>query len=344
MPLYVGIFFEKMLQLTYLITINQFYFIMTNIKSKFLKIIAGSFLFSLALISCKKDDNNSGSGNTEFKVTDAPIDDASVSGAFVTIADIKLDGVSVQGFTKTTVDLAAYQNGSTKTIGNFNLEGRTYNSVTFVLDHNMDASGNTPGCYILTTNGTKHALQAASDSIVIAKSFDINSSVSNSIVADFDLRKMIIRQTGNASDQYDFATNAELQTSVRIVAETKTGIVSGMISDAVSNSTKVVAYAYKVGTYNRITEMQAQGASGIQFKNAVASSTVNASGQFSFHFLEAGNYEIHFASYKDTNADGQLELVGTLIVLPSVGSDFLNLVLGVNATVSLQGSVTGVLN
>lgn len=317
---------------------------MSNIKSKLSKIIAASFLFSLALVSCKKDDNNSSGGNTEFKVTDAPFDDASISGAFVTIADIKLDGVSVQGFTKTTVDLAAYQHGSTKTIGNFNLEGRTYNKVTFVLDYNADANGTAPGCYVLTTTGAKHQLQSTTDSIVITKSFDIDASTSNSVVADFDLRKMIIRQTGSSSDQYDFATSAELQTAVKVVVENKTGVVAGTITDAVSASAKVIAYAYKVGTYNRTTEMQAQGASGIQFKNAVGSAVVNASGQYDIHFLEAGNYEVHFASYKDTNADGQLELVGTLIILPSVTLDLLNLTISANATVTADATVTGVLN
>ncbi len=90
--------------------------------------------------------------------------------------------------------------------------------------------------------------------------------------------------------------------------------------------------------------MQAQGASGIQFKNAVSSAAVSSNGTYQLHFLEAGNYEVHFASYKDTNADGQLELTGTLVVLTSGGLDLLNLNLGVNATVTVNATATGVLN
>lgn len=318
---------------------------MTNIKKNLSKIIPAAFLLSMGFVSCNKDDDtNKGSANTEFKITDAPIDDAAVSGAFVTIADIKLDGVSVQGFNKTTVDVAAYRNGTTKTIGNFNLEGKTYNNVTFVLDYNTDASGNTPGSYVLTTNGTKHKLQSASSEITVAKSFTLQENGSNSVVADFDLRKMIISQAGNPADQYDLATNAELQTAVRVVVENNTGVISGNLSDVISSSDKVVAYAYKKGTFNRTTEMQAQGTSGIQFKNAVSSSLVASGGAYQLHFLETGDYEIHFASYKDTNADGQLELKGTLVVVSSNNLNLLDLALGANATLTVNATATGVLN
>lgn len=317
---------------------------MTRTKSKLTGIIAAALLFSAALVSCKKDDANSGNASTEFKMTDAAIDDASISGAFVTITGIKLDGVSISGFTKTTVDIAAYQNGTTKSLGTFNLEGKTYNSVTFVLDYDTDASGNAPGSYVLTTNGTKHKLQSASNEIVVTKNFALEGNASNSVVADFDLRKMIIAQSGSTTDQYDLATTAELQTAVRVVVEKNTGTISGTLSDLVSNSEKVVAYVYKKGTFNRATEMQAQGTSGIQFKNAVSSTTVTGTHAYTLHFLESGLYEVHFASYKDTNADGKFELMGTLVIVPSTGSDFLNLSVNANTTLTIGATVTGVLN
>ena len=46
---------------------------MTNTKKKLTGIIAAALLFSTALVSCKKDDNNSGNASTEFKMTDAAI-------------------------------------------------------------------------------------------------------------------------------------------------------------------------------------------------------------------------------------------------------------------------------
>lgn len=309
-------------------------------------IVLTFFIAAFSLMSCQKDNSGgsggSGTANTAIKVTDGAIDDASVTGAFVTITDIKLDGQSVQGFTKTTVDLNAYQNGATRTLGNFSLEGRTYSSITFVLDFDMDASGNAPGCYVLT-GAVKHKLQSTANSITINKSITLQGGASNSIVADFDLRKMVIHQSGGGSDHFDFATAAELQSSVRIVAESSTGTISGTVTDVVSGSGKVVAYVYAKGTFNRAVEMQGQGASGIEFKNAVNSAVVSGNGSYQLHFLESGDYEIHFASYKDTNADGEFELQGTLIVIGAGGIDLLGLKVNANASLKVDVTATGVL-
>lgn len=319
-------------------------------------LLTGALIFfSVAFISCSKSDDGSyggggtgsGSASTAIKITDAPIDDANVSGVFVTIADVKLDGISVQGFTKTTVDLAAYQNGATKTLGNFSLAGKTYSNISFVLDYNTDANGNAPGCYVLSTTAVKHKLQTTSNVITVAKSYTLQAGASNSIVADFDLRKMVVHQAG-ASDHYDFATAAELQSHVRLMVENQTGTVSGTLNDNISGSAKVIAYAYKKGTFNRATELSGQGASSIQFSNAVTSSLatggiIGGSYQYQLHFLESGVYEVYFASYKDTNADGEFELQGTLVVVAGGGLDLLNLSVSANTTLTVNATATGVM-
>lgn len=313
-------------------------------------VIATALLFSLTFSSCKKDDSGygGGSGNSDYasttiKITDAAIDDASVQGVLVTITDIQLDGQSVHGFSKTTVDLAAYQNGSTKTLGNFNLQGKAYSSITFVLDFAKDVNGNSPGCYVLSNAGVKSQLTASTNIITIGKSFSLVNGASNSIVADFDLRKMIIHQSGG-SDHYDFVTAAEMQNAVRLVVENKTGTLSGTLTDNVSGSGKVIVYAYKKGTFNRAQEVQGQGASNIEFKNAVSSAVVNGSGYYQLHFLENGEYELHFAKYTDSNADGEFELTGTLIVIGAGTIDPLNLTVGSGLTLTVNATATGVLS
>ncbi len=314
---------------------------MIKMKNKLLLVVPAVLLFALSLTSCKKEDNTnpgSGSAPTTIKVTDAPFDDANVTGTFVTISEIKVDGQTVPGFTKTTVDLAAYQNGSTKTLGTFNLDGKTYSSITFVLDFETDANGNAPGSYVLTTGNVKHKLTTTSNVITVTKMYTLQSGVANSLVADFDLRKMIIAEAGNPADQYNFATSAELQNSVRVVSEDKSSTISGTLTDGVSGSAKVVAYAYKKGTYNRTTEMTGQGASNVQFNNAVTSALVGPGGSYQLNFLESGDYEIHFASYKDTNADGKYELAGTLVVVAGGGLDLLNLLVNINVTVNVTAS------
>ncbi len=307
-------------------------------------------LFILALSAvftgCSKSQSGYGSGGgsgtaaTTIKLTDGAIDDASVTGAFVTITDIKLDGQSVQGFSKTTVDLHAFQNGATQTIGTFNLAAKTYSTVTFVLDFDMDAAGNAPGCYVVTTGGVKSKLQSTANSFTVSKSISLVAGSSYSLVADFDLRKMIIHQTG--ADHYDFATAAELASSVRIVTESNTGTISGTLTDAVSGSQKTIVYVYAKGTFDRTKEMQGQGASSIQFMNAVSSAVVNsATGSYQLHFLESGNYELHFASYKDVNLNGEFVLQGTMVVT-SV-TDLLNIGLSANTTLTVNAVVTAVL-
>ena len=305
---------------------------------------AAIILFSTTLASCSKSDDNSGGGtgtaNTTFKVTDAPIDDASVTGAFVTIADIKLNGQSVSGFTKTTVNLLALQNGSTQSIGNFNLSTGTYGTVTFVLDFDIDASGNTPGSYVMTAGSVKHKLQSTTNVITVTKTLALVASGTNEIVADFDLRKMIVHQAG--ADHYDFVTGAELQNDVRVTVENNT--IAGTLTDnTATGAGKVVVYAYKKGTFNRATELSGQGASSVQFSNAVTSAKVAAGGSYQLHFLESAAYELYFASYKDTNADGEFELQGTLVATAAGGLDLLNLTVGANATLTANVTATAVL-
>jgi len=317
-----------------------------QITSKLCGISIGAFfLFSTILASCSKSDDSNGGGgsgtaNTTFKVTDAPIDDASVTAAFVTISDIKLNGVSVSGFTKTTVNLLALQNGSTQSIGNFNLSTGTYSNVTFVLDFDTDASGNTPGSYVMTSGSVKHKLQSSTNVITATKTIALIGSGTNEIVADFDLRKMIIHTAG--ADHYDLATSAELNNDVRLTVENNT--ISGTVTDnTVGGAGKIIVYAYKKGTFNRATELSAQGASGVQFANAVTSATVTAGGNYQLHFLDSGAYELYFASYKDTNADGEYELQGTLVATVGGGLDLLNLNLSANATLTANVTATAVL-
>ena len=52
-------------------------------------------------VQCNNDEPiDYSKGSIKLDVTDAPSDDAKVSGVFVTIADVKIDGVSVEGFEK----------------------------------------------------------------------------------------------------------------------------------------------------------------------------------------------------------------------------------------------------
>ena len=111
----------------------------------------------VSFMACNKDNDNKvedRSGQASIKMTDAPIDNAEVQGVFVTVTDVKVNGKSASNFEgKTTVDLMALQNGNTRLVTTEQLNAGTYNDIAFTLDLATDASGNTPGCYVLTSSG-----------------------------------------------------------------------------------------------------------------------------------------------------------------------------------------------
>src|ERR1700754_2293750 len=84
---------------------------------------------AILLISCDDSNEPGGKGNVQFELTDAPSDDANVRNVFVTVTDIKVDGKSIGGVTKTTLDLKAYTEGASKVLALASqFEAKTYNN------------------------------------------------------------------------------------------------------------------------------------------------------------------------------------------------------------------------
>lgn len=303
-----------------------------------LAFIAGAALF---FSSCKKDENNESKGQLNLEITDGPSDDPNVKAVFVTVAEVKVDGQTFSGFSgKKTIDLLAYQQGNVAALGLGELEAGSYQSITLVLDTQTDASGNTPGCYVQTLDNAKHALSTtAAQSVTATKNFVISSGAQTNLVIDFDLRKAVQYQGGGTSDQYDFVASADLQTALRVVLKNEAGTMSGTCQNGIVNADKIVAFAYKKGQFNRAVEIQAQN--GVAFKNAVASAVVDSNGAFKLAFLETGQYEIHFAAYKDLNADDKVDFLGTLVVNSVIDLNAISL--GINANLELSITVIGIL-
>ncbi|MFT4536597.1 MAG: hypothetical protein ACJA1A_000935 [Saprospiraceae bacterium] len=314
---------------------------MTFKKISFLLTFIG---ISILFFSCQNnDDSNELQGSVKFEITDAPIDDANVKGAFVTIAEIKVDGEAIEGFNKTTIDVLAYQNGDTKLLANSDLDAKSYSEVTFVLDFETDASGNSPGCYVEEQEGNvKHKLTSASNEITINHNFEVAAESQSEFVVDFDLRKCIKKEQ-NSNDKYEFVLKSEMEAGIRVVSKSKVGIIKGNCDDLFSSSDKVVVYAYQKGTYQRDTEVQGQGQSNIEFSKAETSSSLDANGNFELHFLEEGEYEIHYCSYEE-NSDGEMELKGTLEVNVLGALDLGAISVGASASVEINVLVTGLLS
>jgi Domain of unknown function (DUF4382) len=267
----------------------------------------------LSFTRCDDDDNNNTAtekGQVQFEITDAPSDDANIKSVFVTIADIKVDGQSVSGFSKQTVDLKAYQKGNTKVLGISELDAQSYNTITLVLDLDNSSDGSGPGSYVLTEDNTKHKLgnSAASSGrmeILLNKNWTVQTGTTSALVMDFDLRKSLAYTANSTSAKYSFASPANMQSAIRVVAKENTGTVRGTYTEQVaSNADLVVVYAYKKGGFNA---SEAQPQNDVPFKNAVASAKVDialAGNTYVLPFMESGEYELYFVSYgKDALSD-----------------------------------------
>lgn len=301
------------------------------------------FLGLVTIVSCSTDDDvqqpdGEGTYSTSVAITDAPVDNPEVKAVFITIADVKVNGASIENFQKSTVEISSLTNGKTEVLGSLDLEEGTTSSIELILDNSSDASGNSPGNYVLTTGDEKKALTTSSNEIVINDEAQIEASNNNEIVLDFDLRKSIV---ADGSGNYSFVGNTELSNSIRAVNSSNTGVIKGTVSN--NNDAKtIIAYAYKKGTYNS-SETEATNGKA-RFSNAVSSSVVNKeNGTFGIHFIENGDYELHLASFSHDNSDGRLSFDGELEATAASDLNLLNLSVQSNSEVSVEILLSGIL-
>lgn len=299
-------------------------------------------LFSLAFfVSCGDDDGNNirtDRGTFSLEITDAPIDDPKVSAVYITVVDVRLDGESISGFQKSTVELSALQNGVTEMLVSADVEAKTYSTIEIVLDDATDVAGNSPGAYVRNTDGTKTALTVAGDGALRVEntSVTIVQGATTAAVIDFDLRKALIR----SGDSYALAGESRLESSLRYVEKDETGTLSGTVTNATGENGEVVIYAYAAGTY---TDTEAEGDDNSLFLNAVSSTRLSSNGDYRFSFLEAGNYELVAFSYQDDDADDQVELAGEFRLTAGLSINLLSLNVGANSNTSANFTLSALL-
>lgn len=308
-------------------------------------------LFGAAIMvaqSCDDDDPSVGQGEISFEITDAPSDDATIQGVFVTVADIKVDGQSIGLEQKQTIELSAYANGQTKLLTDAKLDAKTYSSVTLVLDNATDANGNAPANYVLTNDDTKHQLTASATGttdITINKSISVLANTSEKIVLDFDLRKAIKHSNGS-NENYQFVAKSDLDLAVRALKESEAGEVEGSYQESfTTNSDMVVVYAYHQGDFNQSTETTADE-NGLTFTNAVTSTVVveGLTNTYDLHFMEEGDYELAFVAYEMNSTTNQFEFKGLLDADLRVNSNTVSTIsVEANTSVNVSATIVGLL-
>ena len=309
----------------------------------------GILMLSMGLlVSCSEDEDDLGPGEpdaqtyeTQVYLTDSPVDNAEVQGVFITVAEVMINGKSIEGFEKTTIEVSSLHSGQTELLGSLDLESGSTSDITLVLDNETDASGEAPGNYVLTTGGEKRALVSGSNELSLNDNVEIHESTDNQVVLDFDLRKAVVT---NESGEYSFASDSRLSNSIRAVNSIETGTITGNVSDfGTTSADAVVVYAYEAGTYGESETSTDE--EGLRFANAVNSTVVaEGDGDFELHFIEEGDYELHFASYEDSDADGQLEFQGKLEATSATAIDLLGFSVDANTEVDLEVVIIGLLN
>ncbi|MCF8301893.1 MAG: DUF4382 domain-containing protein [Bacteroidales bacterium] len=303
-------------------------------------ILVGSIL---VFTQCGKDDDDN--AGVRVKMTDAPIDNAEVQGAFVTVSEVMIDGESVGGFSKQTIDLTAYQQGNTEVLLDDDMEVGSYNQLTMVLDYEQDASGNSPGCYVMTDDNEKHNLAATAQGqgeFTISNGFDVDSESTTDLVVDFNLRKAVTHSESQQS-RYSFVTDAEMNNAMRMVVEGESGHIQGNAEDNYNESDKIVVYAYHKGEFNSSTETHGQGSSDVRFANAVTSAQIQGDGSYRLSFLDEGEYEIHCASYNE-DSNGNVTFEGMLQANSTIDGLLLGSVnVEANSEVTLDLEITGLI-
>lgn len=279
-------------------------------NTKKIILLVNAIIIAITLLFTKCTNNNeSESGQLNVKLTDAPTDDANIKGVFVTVAEVKVDGETVEDFDKQTIDLTAYQKGSAKLLVSDDVEVGTYDEISLVLDFAEDESGNSPGCYVLTKENIKHDLNATNNTtseITLGQNFEVMSNAPTDMVVDFDLRKAVkYENENNSSSDYALVSDSELESALRVAIESETGDIKGKITETVAAGDQVVVYAYENGTFDAETETKGQGDGNIMFANAVTSSKVDMNNNYTLNYLAEGDYELHVASY-DQDEKGKL--------------------------------------
>jgi hypothetical protein len=304
----------------------------------------------LTAVACGDDQTPSSKTEVSMEITDAPSDDASIKSVMITVAEVKVNGQKLEGFSRQTFDIKAYQEGSTRMLGTTTMDAKTYSNVELVLDLKEDASSGNPGCYVLTHDNQVYSLGASGSetlSVMINNTWKASADATNRMVIDFDLRKSL-RRTEDSGKPYTFVSSTNLNSAVRIISKDGSGFVKGTYSEESNvDAEKIIVFAYKKGTFNAATETQAQTSDGIYFKNAVASSEVKSSitgNAYTLAYLPEGDYELHFVAFNRQSESGRLEMSAMLKSETSVNgsaADFIHVKAGL--TTNITASISGVM-
>ncbi len=262
--------------------------------------------FALFLFTgCEKDGNT---GTLNLSITDAPIDDADVTGVWLNITEIQYHMSDDEWYTFEGFDgpkefnLLELTNGVSELLGSFEMEAGTYTQLRFMLDAPVmgGAAHNNPGCYIEFADGSTEQLFVPSghqSGWKAVGAFTVPANGTVDITADFDARKSVIK-TG--------VGNYILKPTIRLMVDNQAGQISGGITN-IPEGTDIVVFAYEDDTYEASEADEPANDTIPRFPNAVTSGIADDEGSYHLVYLAPTTYDLVVT----TSVDGEFgEVLG----------------------------------
>ena len=267
-------------------------------------ILLSIFAIFLAFTACEEDNETTDKGTLSLALTDAPIDNESVTGVYVTINGLQYhkqnnSWESFDGYEPREVNLLELTDGMTEMLGSFEMEAGQYNQLRFMLDAPTFGQGPAanPGCYITFDDGTQQDLFVPSGGQTGYKAtgaFSVPSNGEVQLTADFDVRKSVV----NAKNSGMYI----LKPTIRLVVDNEAGKIAGNLTNLPDTTSDYIVYAYEDETYDASeTEVPdtLEEAEENRFPNAVTSDIIGEENGYQLNWLAPMTYDLVVTRYID---------------------------------------------
>ena len=269
-------------------------------KSKTILLVGLVAMFFLVFNSACEEEDNLQTGTLSLSITDAPTDDTSITGVYITIDSLQYHKQNNSWATfgeyggPKKVNLLELTDGFSELLGNFEMESGQYNQLRFILDAPVRGQGtpSNPGCYLEYENGDTKPLFVPSGGQTGYKgvgAFTVPSNGTVEITADFDVRKSVVE--AGVTGMYI------LKPTIRLVVDNQAGTIAGSVSN-IPDETGITVFAYENDEYSD-TEAAEPAAEENRFPNAVTSDVVGAEGGYQLNYLAPMVYDLVVVSYVD---------------------------------------------
>ena len=248
-------------------------------------------------------------GGISLSLTDATIDNSSVTGVWITIIGIQYnvneEWRDVEDFVPgDAINLMEYFDGEVALLGeDMQVIAGRYSQIRFLLDipEKSDGPPASPGCYItfdddgngiddrveplFVPSGGESGYKAVGEFTV-----PINGTVN--ITADFDVRKAVV-ETGTG-----ITVHYILKPTIRLVVDDQAGWIRGTVADVPTDAEEIIVYAYEDGAWAATeADLPAADTEDTQFPNAVSSSKMGDDSEYKIAFLAEGTYDLVAVKY-----------------------------------------------